>query len=114
MPSTIQETVNMFTSQPSTIFLTGTTGFLGKVVLEELIRCREDYHLRKIVVLLRPSNTLCAQDRFYSEVASSPCFSMLHPQWQEKVEVIQGDLTQSNCGLNPETLQRICLEVTHI
>ncbi|KAK5064525.1 hypothetical protein LTR84_000358 [Exophiala bonariae] len=104
----------MFTPQPSTIFLTGTTGFLGKVVLEELIRRREDYHLQKIIVLLRPSNTLCAQDRFYSEVASSPCFSMLHSQWQEKVEVVQGDLTQTNCGLSPETLQRICREVTHI
>lgn len=100
--------------QPSTIWLTGTTGFLGKVVLEELIRRSEEYSLQKIIVLLRPSNTLCAQDRFYSEVASSPCFSMLHPQWQEKVEVVQGDLTQPNCGLNPKTLQRLCLEVTHI
>lgn len=104
----------MFASKPCTVFLTGTTGFLGKVVLEELIRRSEECHLRKIIVLLRPSSNLCAQDRFYSEVASSPCFRLLHPQWQERVEVVQGDLTQTNCGLHPQTMQRIRLEVTHI
>lgn len=104
----------MLSYKHSTVLLTGATGFLGKVVLEELIRRSEECHLRKIILLVRPSSNLCAQDRYNSEVASSPCFRLLDPQWQERVEVVQGDLTQVNCGLNPQTIQRICLEVTHI
>lgn len=104
----------MSASELFTVFVTGTTGFLGKVVLEELIRRFEECRLRKIIVLLRPSNSHCAQERFHLEVAASPCFSMLHPQWYEKIEVVQGDLTQTNCGLHAQTRQRIFPEITHI
>jgi len=104
----------MYAPENFTVFVTGTTGFLGKVVLEELSRRFEECRLRKIIVLLRPSKSHCAQDRFYLEVAASPCFSRLHPQWCDKIEVVQGDLTEENCGLHEQTRQRIFPEITHI
>ncbi|KEF52606.1 uncharacterized protein A1O9_11449 [Exophiala aquamarina CBS 119918] len=104
----------MSASEPSMVFVTGTTGLLGKVVLEELIRHFEECRLRKVIVLLRPSNNHCAQERFFSEVVASPCFSVLRPQWHEKIEVVQGDLTQMNCGLHAQTRLRIFSEITHI
>ena len=98
----------------ATILLTGSTGFLGKVVLEELLRRRHEYSLNRIVLLIRSSKKLQAQDRFITEVAPSPCFERLGPDWCQSILVVQGDLTEPNCGLETQSSQKICSDVTHI
>lgn len=104
----------MVTETPSCILLTGVTGFLGKVVLEELIRRRHEYTLDKILVLLRPSKGKSAQQRFHQEVAQSKCFEKLPAKWIGYVEVVEGDLTQPKCGLDEQWYPLICAETTHI
>lgn len=46
----------------STIFITGATGFLGKILLEKLLRTCSD--LKKIYILIRPKKDKDARKRF--------------------------------------------------
>jgi len=53
------------TDRPSrTYLLTGVTGFLGKVVLEELLRRREELGVDRVHLLIRPRGGLGAAERF--------------------------------------------------
>ncbi|CAI7636082.1 unnamed protein product [Penicillium bialowiezense] len=96
------------------VLLTGVTGFLGKVVLEHLVRQREELHCHKIVVLIRGKNGKDGDERFEDGVASSKCFSLLPEAWTDLVEVVDGDLETSELSLVPTTYERLCTEVTHI
>ncbi|MCH8247874.1 MAG: SDR family oxidoreductase [Bacteroidetes bacterium] len=96
------------------LLLTGVTGFLGKVVLEELLRRREELSISTIHVLIRPKKDIYAEERFHSEVVSSPCFSMLKEGWQERVEILAGELTDDGCGLDESTRTRLVDRVTHV
>lgn len=61
----------------NTILITGTTGFLGKVLAEELLRRRNDYSITKILLLIRSTEAIDANKRFEELIASSPCFQKL-------------------------------------
>jgi thioester reductase-like protein len=54
----------------SCILLTGVTGFLGKVVLQELFRRRDDFEFDKIIVLIRSKQDQHVCTRFREDVAS--------------------------------------------
>ncbi len=96
-----------------TFLLTGATGFLGKVLLEELIRRKDELLVGKIYVLIRSRGSHKAADRFQREVARSACFSALPDDWIKDVVVIEGTLEQS--GLDLEQLQEeLSREITHI
>jgi fatty acyl-CoA reductase len=96
------------------VFLTGATGFLGKVVLEELLRCRGALGLDKVILLVRPTQSLSAAGRFLDEIATSPCFSRLEATWTSSVEVVSGDLAREACGLETKAEARLCKSVTHV
>jgi alcohol-forming fatty acyl-CoA reductase len=85
---------------PSTWFLTGVTGFLGKVVLEQLMRRREELGVARVLVLVRPRRGLSASRRFEDEVERSPCLSLLPPGWRALVDVVEGDLGVASLGLS--------------
>lgn len=94
--------------------LTGATGFLGKVVLHELLRRREALGVERVHLLIRPNSAGSVEKRFTREVASSTCFSSLDPDWRKHVEVIACDLSQPGAGI--ESAQRDALSdtVTHV
>ena len=97
--------MNLSPSSGSQILLTGVTGFVGKVVLEELLRRRTELNLATIDVLIRKkSDSQSPEDRFMKEVASSPCFSELPDTWTEYVEVVSGDLTYDELAIEEATL----------
>lgn len=69
-----------------TVLLTGVTGFLGKVVLEELMRrdlCKE------VAVVIRSRGDTPAQERFDEKVVPSPCFRNLPEGWHKRVRVVE-------------------------
>lgn len=106
-------------SAPAHVFLTGVTGFVGKVALEELIRRRVELNLAKVYVLIRTKNSrqaqgLNASQRFKQEVASSPCFAQLPENWEHYVEVMAGDLSSPRLGLNESDYQKLQNNLTHI
>ena len=52
-----------------TIFITGGTGFLGKLIIEKLLR--ECWDLKKILVLVRPKKGKTPQERL-NEILERP------------------------------------------
>ena len=58
-----------------TIFLTGTTGFVGKVVLEKIIRCLPNF--KKLFVMVRDKKGMSVQQRFEKEILASEIFEPL-------------------------------------
>lgn len=98
------------------ILLTGVTGFLGKVVLEELIRRKTEgsLHFDRLLVLIRSQRGKTPSERFKDKIVSSPCFSKLPAEWYRNVEVVSGDLMETSCGINPESWDFLIHNLTHI
>lgn len=97
---------------PTVWLITGVTGFLGKVVLADLIRRREELGVAELRVLVRSRGSKRAEARFRETVAASPCFAGLPANWQRLVTVLDGDLTDAALGL-PDPA-RALEGVTHI
>ncbi|MDH5622323.1 MAG: SDR family oxidoreductase, partial [Gammaproteobacteria bacterium] len=96
------------------ILLTGATGFLGKVVLHELIRRRESLGVKKVRLLLRANGSANVASRFAADIASSPCFANFEPGWHDDVEIISCDLAQPGAGIASQERAAIATGVTHI
>lgn len=91
------------------VLITGTTGFLGKVVLEKLIRTVPD--IGGIHLLIRGNKRYPdARDRFMNEIACSSVFEHLRTEdcdafdefLEERVHCITGEVTEPEFGLTPE------------
>jgi len=95
------------------LLLIGVTGFIGKVWLVDLLEKIPD--IRKVTLLIRRNRTTSAQRRFEKIVEESPTFDTLHELHgaklagflNEKVEVVEGDVSQPGLGLSPEAQTRL-------
>jgi thioester reductase-like protein len=95
------------------ILLIGVTGFIGKVWLVDLLE--NVSNIGKITVLIRRSRTTSAQRRFEKIVEESPTFDNLQERYgrhlgeflKEKVEVVEGDVSQPGLGLNEAMQARL-------
>ncbi len=96
------------------LLLTGATGFVGKVVLAELVRRREELGLEKVYVLVRGKKDRTAEQRFEKEVVQSPAFQLLDDQWPAFCQVVHGELTRENCDLSRNDQKLLTTRVTHI
>ena len=95
------------------LLLTGVTGFVGKVVLEELLRRRDELGITMIHVLIRPMGSSSAA-RFRTEVLASHCLSQLPDGWQRYVKVVSGELSEPHCGLSNETRTQLTEQITEV
>ncbi len=95
------------------LLLIGVTGFIGKVWLVDLLEKIPE--IRKVTLLIRRNRTTTAQRRFEKIVEESPTFDALQEihgtklaQFlQDKVEVVEGDVSQPGLGLDAETQERL-------
>ncbi|MEM7582760.1 MAG: AMP-binding protein [Acidobacteriota bacterium] len=102
------------------LFLTGGTGFVGKVLVEKLLWSIPD--LGGLLVLIRPAAGHDAEQRFQSELAASPIMARLRMRhqgdWQawlaSKVEVVSGDLAQEHFGLDAASYRELCQGVDRV
>ncbi len=94
--------------------LTGATGFLGKVLLEMVLRRHPD--LARIYLLARGKGGRSAAERLEAEVLPSPAFGPLKAQlgevgflklWREKVVAVQGDSSDAMFGFDAATLAEL-------
>ncbi len=105
----------MSAASPGTrVLLTGVTGFVGKVVLEELLRRREELGVERVYLLIRPRRRKSPADRFDQYVATSPCFSLLEPGWHDFCVPVAGDVTSAGLGISDDDAETLREEVTHI
>jgi fatty acyl-CoA reductase len=65
--------------QNRNVLLTGTTGFLGKVLLEKLLYALPI--VNRIYVLIRTKKGSKLNERFKREILDSPCFDRLKDKY---------------------------------
>lgn len=96
------------------LVVVGGTGFLGKVWVAMLLHRFPD--IGHLYLLVRPKAGQTAEERFWAQIASSPCFDPIreqHPgaefeKWiAGKITACAGDIVMPECGLDPELLKRI-------
>lgn len=98
------------------ILLTGASGFVGKVWLAMVL-----HHIPqvgRIYILLRGKGR-GVKERFEKIVNESPVFKPLHDAHEgrmseflsQRVEVVAGDVSQPNMGIEPDTLARLLADV---
>lgn len=96
------------------VLITGTTGFLGKVVLEKLIRAVPD--IGGVHLLIRGNaRHPDAHSRFLAEIATSSVFDRLRQEngeafevfLEERLHCVTGEATQPGFGLQPEAFRKL-------
>ena len=96
------------------IFVTGGTGFMGKVLLEKLLRSCPG--LCKIYVLARSKRGESPQNRI-EQILKGPLFRSLaenQPNVVEKLIPISGDIAEPNLGISPPDEEIIANNVSVI
>lgn len=95
----------------STVFLTGATGFLGKLLLEKLLRNCPD--IKRIYILIREKKGKKREKRF-EEVFDVPIFDVLKRKrvdFQSKVSLVSGDCLLPDLGLDESSKEMLIQEV---
>jgi hypothetical protein len=95
------------------ILLIGATGFIGKVWLAKLLW--DIPEVGKIYLLIRRARSTSAERRFEKIVEESPVFEAFHNRYKsdlskflsERIEVIEGDVSEPDLGIEPETRRRL-------
>ncbi len=95
------------------VMLIGVTGFIGKVWLANTLM--QLPKIGRIYLLIRRQKSNPAQRRFEKIVEESPVFDPLFEKYgiglaeylREKVEVVEGDVTREELGLDAEVARRL-------
>ena len=93
------------------IMLIGVTGFIGKVWLANALMQLPD--VKRIYLLIRRQKSNPGERRFEKMIEDSPVFDPLFERHgdhlseflREKVEVVEGDVTESGLGLSPDIVR---------
>ncbi|KAL6419649.1 hypothetical protein ACFW04_011299 [Cataglyphis niger] len=96
------------------IFLTGATGFLGKVFIEKILRCCPN--IGEIFILMRPKKGLSLNERL-EKMLNLPIYDKLReeqPSNFRKLIAISGDISKENLGLSAVDRQILIERVTII
>jgi hypothetical protein len=95
------------------ILLTGATGFVGKCVLEKLLR---DTEVCKIFVLIRSLPGSSTQERFSTAILQSPVFERLRSRVgvngldafiAARVVAVEGDVSMPKIGMCPKDYEEV-------
>ncbi len=103
------------------LVVVGGTGFLGKVWVSMLLhRFPEVAHL---YLLVRPKEGQSAEERFWSQIATSPVFDPLREMYpgeafeaylRDKVTPIAGDVVEPLLGIEPALIERLLGEIAAV
>jgi long-chain acyl-CoA synthetase len=95
------------------VMLIGVTGFIGKVWLANTLMDLPE--IGKLYLLIRRQKSSPGQKRFEKMIEGSPVFDPVFEKYgdrlgallAEKVEVVEGDVSQPGVGLDPETAAQL-------
>jgi fatty acyl-CoA reductase len=97
-----------------TFLVTGTTGFLGKLVLEALLRRPEALGRERVYLAIRKQGSVSAARRFRRLAERAACLAGLPSGWSEQIAVVEGDLSAPGCGFDTATRRLLQREVSHV
>jgi glycerone phosphate O-acyltransferase len=109
LPDSARQSENM-------VLLTGSTGFIGSLLLRELLLHREKLHINGVIVICRSKRNMSAEERM-DDLMKKPMFSFLTENEKMKlVVVMEGDVASTNIGMKEADLQRLKCEfdVSHV
>lgn len=98
------------------VLLTGGIGFIGSMVLRDLLFYRETLCVDRVVVLCRPKRGKSANERV-AAVLDEDLYSFLTENEKNLlVDVVEGDTTQAHAGLSDRVVNRLChnYNITHV
>lgn len=102
--------------QDKSILITGASGFIGKVLIEKLLRTCSG--VKNIYILLRPKKHLSPKERL-NLIINLPLFDAIrasdaqnNQNFLSKIKVLDGDITEHNFGLSQEHLNEVIQEVS--
>eukprot|EP00825_Cyclidium_porcatum_P051600 TRINITY_DN9551_c0_g1_i2.p1 TRINITY_DN9551_c0_g1~~TRINITY_DN9551_c0_g1_i2.p1 ORF type:complete len:280 (-),score=44.03 TRINITY_DN9551_c0_g1_i2:217-1056(-) len=98
------------------VLLTGSTGFLGSVILEKILWSLPN--VKKLILFVRGKKGESKESRFIKNIKTKPCFERLREKHgknienfiNSKVQLIEADLLTSNLGLTKESEEIIINE----
>ncbi|CAO2173396.1 unnamed protein product [Urochloa humidicola] len=99
------------------ILITGSTGFLGKILLEKILRVQPD--VKKIFLLVRAADMAAAEERVFNEVVGNELFGTLREKYgssfnsftREKISPLAGDIIDENLGLESSKILNLSAEI---
>ncbi|PWZ26147.1 Fatty acyl-CoA reductase 1 [Zea mays] len=99
------------------ILVTGSTGFLGKILVEKILRVQPD--VRKIYLLVRAVDEPSAKQRVQQEVIDTELFGLLREKHgkgfqqfvEAKVVALAGDIVYDGLGLEAAVLDALAKDV---
>nr|XP_015645723.1 alcohol-forming fatty acyl-CoA reductase isoform X2 [Oryza sativa Japonica Group] len=99
------------------ILITGSTGFLGKIFVEKILRIQPD--VKKIFLLVRAADTSSAEQRVLNEVIGNELFGPLRENYgsnfysfmKEKISPLAGDIINENLGLESLEILKLSKEI---
>ncbi|KAL8902042.1 MAG: hypothetical protein Q9207_004907 [Kuettlingeria erythrocarpa] len=87
-------------SRPSTIFLTGATGFLGAYIIRDLLSRPQI----KVIAHVRAETQSAGLDRIRE---TCKAYGIWSEEWSSRLSCVTGDLQKPRLGLDPEAWQAI-------
>jgi long-chain acyl-CoA synthetase len=101
------------------VFILGSTGFVGKVLLSMLLHKFPD--VGRAYVMVRRGSGTSSDARFWSSVVTSPAFDPLREKYggaeglaiflRSKVSIVDGDITEKNLGLSEDEADRVAKDI---
>ncbi len=89
------------------VFITGATGFVGKLLLEKLLFSCEK--ISKIYVLIREKNGHSADQRL-NDITACKVFDKLRtkePTFRERIQAVTGDILENNLKLSESFMNEL-------
>ncbi|XP_044764594.1 uncharacterized protein LOC123321154 [Coccinella septempunctata] len=99
--------------EDTTVFLTGGTGFIGKLFLEKLLRMSKTV---KVLILVRPKKGKDTLTRF-QEIFDGPNMvpmKVKNPKFSKQIHLVNGDCVEKDLGLSEEDKQMLIQEVNYV
>ncbi|TKW34624.1 hypothetical protein SEVIR_2G317800v4 [Setaria viridis] len=100
-----------------TILVTGSTGFLGKLLVEKILRVEPG--VKKLYLLVRAPDDVAAEQRMLHEIIGTELFSVLREEHgadfqsfiKEKISPLAGDIIHENLGLESTQAKQLLEEI---
>ncbi|KAK4877896.1 hypothetical protein RN001_010402 [Aquatica leii] len=95
----------------ASVFITGATGFLGKLLVEKLLRTCPD--IEKVYVLIREKKGKSIEKRL-EESLENPVFDVIKrqfPKFADKIEMVRGDCVEEDLGLSIQDKEKLLSNV---